>query len=83
MIVIAHHGDGTATCLHTDAIPLAELGQLQVRRASTIEFNAHSQQWEVRLEADPCRVMFADPSRERCLAWERDYFNERLSTFPN
>ena len=56
--------DGTARCLWTEAVPLRELGQLAIQRASTIEFNPSIQQWEVRLTSNPGAVAFSHPSRE-------------------
>jgi hypothetical protein len=69
----------TATGLHTDAFPLDALGRQHMERASTIEFNETTQQWEVRL---PPRfgplvyVLFTNASRERCLDWEREFFTQ-------
>ena len=69
--VITFAPDGTARCLWTEAVPLKELGALEVRRASTIEFNSATQQWEVRLNSNPESIAFSDPSRDTCLEWER------------
>ena len=44
-ITIAFNPDGTAQCLWTEALPLPELGRLQITRASNIEFNNATQQW--------------------------------------
>lgn len=78
---ITFNDDGTATALHTDAIPLQSLGALKVSRASTIEFNEADQLWEVRLQdavgGSDC-VYFRHASRAVCLQWERDYIQERL-----
>lgn len=60
---------GLVDCLYTEAIDLRELGNLQVTRATDIRFNEASQQWEVH-EAGSDRVLFANPSRAECLAWE-------------
>lgn len=64
--------DGTARCLWTEVLPLNELGQLKIQRASTIEFNEQRQQWEVRLASNPNVVAFFHSSRETCLLWERN-----------
>jgi len=46
---------------------------LEVRRATTIEFNPEKQQWEVR---DPNNaLLFTNKSRAVCLAWEQQHFN--------
>ena len=71
--VLTFDVDGIARCLHTDAIPLQSLGTLEISRATTIEFNPASQQWEVK---DATGVtLHSDPSRSCCLAWEVDRFN--------
>lgn len=46
--VLTFELDGVVRCLHTDAIPLQSLGTLEVQRATNIEFNASTQQWEVK-----------------------------------
>ena len=63
--------NGTAHCLWTEAVPIQQLGQLELHRASAIEFNGTAQVWEVRLASAPATVVFADASRETCLHWER------------
>ncbi len=70
--------DGTARCLWTEAVPLHALGRLEMQRASTIEFDASKQQWEVRLASDPDAVAFAHASRAVCLEWERTTLEARL-----
>ena len=76
--VIRFAPDGTGRCLWTEAVPLAELGRLEITRASTIEFSATCQQWEVRLASNPETVAFSHPSRETCLEWERRKLNAGL-----
>ena len=71
--VLTFTQDGTVHCLHTDAIPLQSLGTLTVQRATTIEFNASTQQWEVK--ANEGAILFTNPSRSCCLTWELDRFN--------
>ena len=66
--------DGVGHCLHTDAIPLQSIGTLAVQRASTIEFNASSQQWEVK-DAEGV-ILHSNPSRSRCLEWELEHFTQ-------
>ena len=70
--------DGTARCLWTEVIPLHELGRLELQRASTIEFHANKQMWEVRLASNPDIVAFSHQSREICLNWERNTLNVLL-----
>jgi hypothetical protein len=73
-IAICFKDDGTAHCLWTEAVPLHELGHLEITRASTIEFNNNNQQWEVRDLRNT--LLFSDPSRETCLAWEQQHIME-------
>ncbi len=70
--------DGAARCLWTEAVPLHELGRLEIQRASTVEFDPASQEWEVRLASDPDVVAFSHASRETCLQWERNTLNALL-----
>ena len=70
--------DGTARCLWSEAVPLHELGRLDIQRASTVEFEPSKQQWEVRLASEPDVVAFSDPSRATCLDWERNTLNALL-----
>lgn len=79
-MTITFDTDGTARCLHSDEIPLHTLGTMTVRRASNVEFNERSQEWEVwpetRLWTQSFFPMFRSPSRAECLAWERDHWEE-------
>jgi len=68
-IQISFHTDGTALCLWTEALPLHELGRLEIHRATNIEFNNTTQQWEVKdLKG---RVRFIARSRNACLECEQ------------
>ena len=71
--VLTIDANGIGHCHHTDAIPLQSLGTLEVHRATSIEFNASNQQWEVK--AGDGVILFTNPSRSCCLAWEVDRFN--------
>ena len=71
--VLTFDAQGTVQCLHTDVIPLQSLGTMEVHRASTLEFNPATQQWEVRDNGG--QVLFSDPSRSCCLGWELAHFN--------
>jgi hypothetical protein len=66
---ITFNPNGTARCLWTDAISLHELGRLEITRASHIEFNNATQQWEVRDRKG--KVRFIARSRSACLDWEQ------------
>ncbi len=67
---ISSHIDGTARCLWTEALPLHELGRLEIHRASNIEFNNGAQQWEVKDQKG--RVRFFAKSPSACLEWEQE-----------
>lgn len=74
---------GTATCLHTDALPLAELGTLSMTRASNVEWSDVSQKWQVSFcfnvpGAKAGEIAFESESRQECLEWEKSYFNSYL-----
>ena len=72
--VLTFDVDGVVHCLHTDAIPLQSIGTLEVQRATSIEFNASTQQWEVKDATG--LTLHSDPSRSCCLAWEVERFNQ-------
>jgi hypothetical protein len=64
---------GNGHCLYTEAIDLSSLGALDIVRASTIEFNNQTQEWEVKnLEGES---LFSHPSRQTCLDWEHQHLN--------
>jgi hypothetical protein len=44
---------GTARCLWTEAVPLYELGVLDIQRAIRVEFQPSTLLWEVHLASDP------------------------------
>ena len=67
-IQISFKPNGTAQCLWTEALPLHEIGRLQVTRASNIEFNNADQKWEVIDRKG--KVRFIAKSRTACLKWE-------------
>ena len=60
--------EGTAQCLWTEALPLHELGKLEVTRASNLEFNNSTQHWEVKDRRS--KIRFIAKSRSACLEWE-------------
>lgn len=62
---------GTVRGLYGEAIDLRALGPLSLRRASFIEFNHTTQQWEVCSSRDR-RLLFTHPSRDTCLTWEEE-----------
>ena len=65
---------GTITGLYTELIELNQLGHLEITRATRIEFNPTTQQWDVTDAGGA--ILFSDLSRSRCLAWEHEMFNQ-------
>lgn len=61
--------DGSCQCFYTEAIDLAAIGRLHIKRASTIEFDNPAQLW--RLFDRKGRCLFASTSRAECLRWEQ------------
>ena len=83
-IIINIEKDGNANCVWTDNLPLDSLGILNVKRASTVEFNDASQEWEVRFidpnsPNSPGAVFFSHKSRAACLQWEVETINQKLT----
>jgi len=68
---ITFSSDGNGHCLYTEAILLGSIGTLEIKRATNIEFNDHTQLWEVR-DAKDNGILYQDASREICLRWEHD-----------
>ena len=68
-IQVSFNPDGTAHCLWTEALPLHELGRLEIHRVTNIEFNNMTQQWEVKDLGG--KVRFIAKSRAACLEWEQ------------
>jgi hypothetical protein len=67
--------DGNCELLHTEVINLAELGQLDVKRATDIAFDNQTQEWVVK-DTDG-RELFRHASRDACVTWERGYISRR------
>jgi hypothetical protein len=71
--VLVFQPDGSGAGLYTERIDLREIGALEVVRASDIEFNETTQQWEVFDYTG--QKVHTDASREACLLWERRTFS--------
>ena len=74
-LLLSFSADGSGHCLYSELLDLRELGPLHCRRASTLEFDAASQQWQVRTAADPLTIAYQHPSRATCLAWEQEHLS--------
>lgn len=86
-IVIQFHPDGRRFAVHTEEIPLAQLGRLTAKRASQVEFNGDTQKWEVTLEGESA-PRFSHASRKECIRWEIAHIQSRMTEivlrhFPN
>lgn len=62
---------GPISCLYTEKIDLASLGRLSVVRASEINFNRETQQWDT-LDARTGQLLFSHESRHECVKWEHE-----------
>lgn len=75
MTVIVIRPDGKVEGLYNDIIPLNQLGTLNVKRATNIEFCFKRQKWIVSLPNG--EEVYSNGSREKALDWEKVYC-ERL-----
>ena len=73
MHVLKFDTAGLGHCLYTELLDLTAIGSLQITRASNIEFNQQTQEWEV-LDLENNRL-FSNASRSVCLDWEHQHFN--------
>lgn len=74
MNVLTFTADGTGHGLYTEVIELTAIGLLVIERATSVEFNDASQQWEVRTTGG--ELLFTDISRTVCLSWEHQFYNQ-------
>ena len=72
MMVLSFNRKGMGSCLYSELIDLSSIGPLKIRRATTIEFNHKSQEWQVRRKG---KTLFSHQSRAVCLNWEQQTFN--------
>lgn len=67
--------DGTVRMLHDDRLDLSSLGQVEVARASHVEFDNATGRWFVQ-SARTLAVLRADfRSRADALAWEKQHYS--------
>ena len=72
--VLTFDSTGRGHCLYTEAVDLSSIGELEIVRASQIEFNNESKEWEV-ISGSENNVLFSNPSRAVCLLWEHQHFS--------
>ena len=71
--VLRFRPDGTGRGLYTEAIDLNRIGRLHIERASHVEFDDATQQWQVIDTRG--RRLHQDVSRRACLRWEHSHFD--------
>lgn len=71
--VLRFRPDGTGHGLYTEAIDLNRIGRLHIERASHVEFDDATQQWQVIDTRG--RRLHRDASRHACLQWEHSHFD--------
>ena len=74
-ITIRFEPTGKGHCLYTEDVDLSNIGRLQVRRATHVEFCNARQAWQVR-DLDGS-TLYCSPFRATCLAWERQFLGQR------
>ena len=72
MNVLTFTTTGIVTGLYLEVIDLSCLGKMQIKRATTIEFNNDQQVWQVK---DRRHTLYESSSRQTCLDWEHHHFN--------
>jgi len=62
--------------IHNDELDfLRDMGKLNIKRLSNVEFNGTKQVWEVIYKGD---VLSRHKSRKEAIQWEIKYFNARV-----
>jgi len=72
MTTITFDSQGTGHCLYMELIDLKTVGSLNITRATNIEFNHQTENWEVKDLQN--QLLFNHPSRQICLEWEQQHF---------
>ena len=65
---------GGIQMLHDDIAALETLGKVDVSRASHVEYDNGRQEWYVQ-SAKTLQILGFFTTREKALAWERDYYS--------
>lgn len=61
---------GVGRCFYTEIINLSMIGNLNIKRATTIAFDNENQVWRV-MDMNGI-ILHEDKSRQACLDWERE-----------
>lgn len=69
--------DGKIEGLYSDIIPLRQIGPLEIKRATTIEFDPNRQEWVVMLPDG--KEVYSNSSRAECLRWENTFCDALLA----
>jgi hypothetical protein len=69
-LVVTFDSSGAGSCLYSELIDLQSIGSLEIRRASHVEFNNITQQWEVKNLRG--KVLFFAKTRTACVEWEQE-----------
>jgi len=67
--------DNTIECVYSDNLPLSELGDLKVNRASSVEFNNETKMWNVIIKN---KVLYSNKNRNESIEWEIEYLQNYL-----
>jgi hypothetical protein len=67
--------DGGVRMLHDDAVNLAELGEIEVTRASNVEFDNAKGCWYVQSAATMAILKDDFVTREEALKWEKKWYS--------
>ncbi len=68
--------DGDVVSVYSDKIPASKLGEATVERASNVEFNNNTKEWEAILPSG--KLIAKGPSRDEVIKQEIAYLEERL-----
>jgi hypothetical protein len=76
--ILQVHPDGRRFAIYSDKLPLQELGHITTKRASNVEHNDKTQEWEVTLIGEET-PRFANKSRQECIKWEVAHIEGRMT----
>ena len=77
-VVLSFNGSEMGS-LYSDSFPFEELGEIEISRASTIEWDNDEGLWVAVIEKrfrKNTNYTYKNKSREACIKWERRYINE-------